>query len=161
MKVEKGNMNALDWGKTTEERNKNVNKYLALKAKHEKMINDFPMGFAFSTEQFEEAKAKLGVTSNDELIAIPSGGFIRKSDKEAYRHLWETYNKETTEAIQDDEYLYQGFLYELGNHEYGYTCDPRDTLAYFGLTPEDLVLDTRLHELFKKAEKKYWETFES
>lgn len=155
---------ALDWGHTTEERNSNikqyeeslkVNKYTELKSKHERLINDFPMGFAFSDKQFEEVKEKLHVTDNSELMSITSGGIIRKSDSKAFKQLFHTMDKETEEALKDDEYLFQGFLYELGNHEYCITYDPEATLDCFGLTVEEVQSDERLLSIFNKARKEY------
>ena len=138
-----------------------MNMYTRLKDKHSKMINDFPMAFAFSEKQFEEAKEKLGVKSNDELLSIPSGGMIRKIDSEALNTLYKTMNRETEEAQKDDVYMYQGFLYELGNHEYIYTGDPEQTLECFNLTIEEVNKDIRLLTIFKKARAEYWETAEA
>lgn len=137
-----------------------MDKYTALQGKHSKQVNDFPMGFAFSNKQFEEAKEKLGVKSNDELLSIAGGGFIRKTDKEAYTELFRTLNRESEEAMKDDEYLYQGFLYELANHEFCITCDPTDTLDCFDLTTEDLDNDERISAIFKKARTDYLDSCE-
>ena len=155
---------ALDWGHTTEERNSNikqyeeslkVNKYTELKSNHEKMVNEFPIGFAFSDKQFEEAKKKLNVTNNSDLVSLSCGGFIRKADSEAYSDLLKKIDKETKGAINDNEYLFQGFLYELGNHEYCITYDPEATLDCFGLTVEEVQSDERLLSIFNKARKEY------
>ncbi len=133
------------------------NTYLELKGKHERLLNDFPIGFAFNNKQFEETKIKLGVKNNDELLSLSNGGFIRKSDSKAFDILFDSYNKETEEALKDDEYLYHGFLYELGNHEYCITYDPESTLDCFGLTIDQVNSDTRLLAIFKKARNIYLE----
>lgn len=132
-----------------------MNKYTELQNKHSKQVNEFPMGFAFSDKQFEEMKVKLGVTDNKELLRIPAGGFIRKTDKEAFNKLFAEINREDEEAMKDDEYLYQGFLYELANHEFCITGDPSDTLDCFGLTIDEVRADERLLKLFKKARNEY------
>ena len=132
-----------------------MNIYLELKRKNEKLLNDFPMTFAFSNKQFVKAKEKLGVTDNDELLTIPCGGIIRKTDQKAYGELIQNFMQSTEEAQKDDDYLYQGFLYELGNHEYCITGDPESTLQCFGLTIEDVTTDIRLWDIFKKARKQY------
>ena len=136
-----------------------MNKYNELKAKHSKEVNAFPMAFAFSNKQFEEAKEKLNVTSNDELLSIPGGGMIRKTDREAYTKLFKDMNKETEEAQKDDEYIYESFLYELANHEYGITYDPEPTLEACGYTVEEVTNDSRLVDMFKKAKSKYLDGF--
>lgn len=137
-----------------------MNKYVELKGKHEKKINDFPMGFAFSDKQFEEAKEKLGVTDNSELLSLSAGGFIRKSDKKSFDTLFAELDRETEEAMKDDEYLFQGFLYELGNHEFCITYDPESTLDCFGLTIDEVNANKRLLDIFKKARLQYLDTCE-
>jgi len=132
-----------------------MNKYTELNAKHSKMVNDFPMAFAFSNKQFEEAKEKLGVESNDELLSVPGGGIIRKTDQEAFTKQYHQRNNEIEDALKDDEYLYEGFLYELANHEYCITGDPESTLDCFGLTVDEVQADERLLTIFKKARKQY------
>ena len=136
-----------------------MNKYTELKDKHSKMVNEFPMAFAFSNEQFEQAKQKLGVKSNDELLGIAGGGMIRKTDLESYRNLHETITEENENAFLDDEYLYQGLLYELANHEYGITYCADDTLDCFCLTMDDVRMDERIYPIFKRAQKDYLDTF--
>ena len=128
-------------------------KYEELKNKHARRINDFPMAFAFSQKQFEEAKQKLGVTDSNELLSIPSGGMIRKTDKEAYKKLVKILNEESEEALKDDEYLLSGFIYELGNHEYCITYNPTDTMDCFGLDVDNI--DDRIRKIFAEARKIY------
>ena len=132
-----------------------MNKYMELKSNHERLINDFPRGFAFSDKQFEEAKEKLKVKDNSELVSLGAGGFIRKTDSKTFGDLFTTMVKEDKEAMKDDEYVFQGFLYELGNHEYCITGDPESTLDCFGLTIEEVNTDIRLLTIFKKARKEY------
>lgn len=132
-----------------------MNKYTDLVGKHSKMINDFPMTFAFSNKQFEEAKEKMGVTNNEELVSIGSGGIIRKTDTNSYHAMLKTLDQESEEAMKDDDYLYEGFLYELGNHEYCITYDPTDTFECFGLTVDEVQSNERLWALFEKAKNQY------
>lgn len=131
------------------------NTYLELKKEHETLINKFPIGFAFSDRQFEEAKKKLGVTENSELLSVPSGGFIRKSDNDSFTTLFKEMDQKTEEAMKDDDYLFQGFLYELGNHEFCITYNPESTLDVFGLTVEEVQKDERLLNIFNAAKKEY------
>ena len=48
--------------------------------------------------------------------------------------------KELEEAIAADKagdnFIYEMFLTELSNHEYGYTGDVQDTLDALGITPQ-------------------------
>lgn len=130
-----------------------MNKYTELKDRHGKEVNAFPMAFAFSNEQFEEAKKKLGVSSPEELLSTPAGGMIRKTDKKAFTDMYIKHLEETKEAQKDDEYLYQGFLYELGNHEFCITYDPTDTLDCFGIDLADVT--ERIKTIFNEAKKEY------
>ena len=59
-----------------------MSKYSAFKKSKQQKVDEFPMIFAFSQEQLEEGKARLGVTDNKELLSIGAGGFIRKSDRD-------------------------------------------------------------------------------
>lgn len=137
-----------------------MNKYTAMRDRHGRLINGFPMAFAFSNKQFEEAKKKLGVESPEELLSIPGSGMIRKTDQGAYTDMLVQISNESAEAELDDEYMYQGFLYELANHEYGYTYDTTDTLAVFGLEPEYLEEDERLRKIMDRAITTYLGGFE-
>ena len=132
-----------------------MNKYEELKENHSKRINEFPIAFAFSDKQLTEAMKKLNVKSHKELLSIQGGGLIRKTDRTAYDQLFEDMNKEAEEAQADDEYLYQGFIYELGNHEYCITGDRYETLGVLGISPERYHKDTRIFEIFNKAECMY------
>jgi len=39
-----------------------MNKYDEVKNRHQKRVNDFPLGFAFSNEQFKNMMEKWGLT---------------------------------------------------------------------------------------------------
>ncbi len=128
------------------------NRYLLQKDKHQKMINNFNMFFAFSNEQLEEGLKKLNTTKNN-IISIDFGGFIKKEDKEDYLNMLKVMNKESEESLKDDIFLYEGFRYELANHEFCITYDFTDTLEVFGLE-EDKLTEKQNNILFK-ARKDY------
>ena len=58
--------------------------YKQLQAKHEKEYNEFPFGWAFSKEQFEEMLDKHN-WRGEKLLSIGGGGFIRSADEKAFR----------------------------------------------------------------------------
>ena len=64
-----------------------MNKYVEMKERHQKEVNNFPMKFAFSDEQFKKAMEELGLTENDldKVVGIGAGGFIRKTDVKDYK----------------------------------------------------------------------------
>lgn len=135
-----------------------MNKYLEIKGKHEKEFEEFPMFFAFSEKQFEEGLKKLGCTKNDIYSLSGTGGFYRKSDSKKLNAMFDKWNKEIEEAIKDDEYVYQMFRYELGNHEYCITYDYEETLGTFGLEFKDL--DKRMKRILLKAKEDYLKAVE-
>lgn len=49
------------------------------------------------------------------------------------------------------------FLYELANHEYGYTGELEDTLDALGYTAEDINADKRLLHGLERATKRIME----
>lgn len=141
-----------------------MNKYLELKQKHEKEFNAFPMKFAFSDEQFERGMAELGLApeQTDKIYKFGNtGGFYRRSDAEALHEMLARHEREREKAIAADTtgdgYIYDMFLYELRNHEYGYTGDAEDTLDALGLDYEEIAADERLARGFKKAKTTIWE----
>ena len=135
-----------------------MNKYRALKSKHEKMFNEFPIFYAFNNKQFEEGMAKLGLNPDetDKIYKLGgTGGFYRKSDSDKLKEMFATFDRETKEAIAADEtgegFIYDMFNYELANHEYCITWDAEPTLDALGLTMEEINADERLLAGFKKA----------
>jgi len=131
------------------------NKYLILKRKQEKRINDFPQFFAFSNEQLQEGLKKLN-TIKEEILSTFGGGFIRKSDKEKYKEMWEIINKETENKRKDEKFLYSAFLYEMANHEYGYSQDDEEVLNAIGIND----LNKKELEIYQKAKEEYFNTTE-
>lgn len=137
-----------------------MNKYRELKARHEKMMNEFPMFFAFSNKQFEEGMAKLGLNPDetDKIYKLGgTGGFYRKSDSDKLKEMFATFDREMKEAIAADEtgegFIYDMFNYELANHEYCITWDLEPTLDALGITMEEINADERLLKGLKKAIK--------
>jgi hypothetical protein len=133
-------------------------KYLHLVNAHQQELNDFPIMWAFNDEQFVEGMQKLGLkeTDTDKVYSIGSGGFMRKRDAGAFNEMITRHNREMKEAFSDDEFAYDAFLYELGNHEFCITYEYEPTLDALGLTEDDLLADNcRLLAILKKAKDDY------
>jgi hypothetical protein len=131
-----------------------LNKYRELKSKHQKEVDSFPFGFAFNQKQFEEMMSKWGLTSDDtdKIYSIGGGGYVRKSDAEAMHKMFERHELERKMARKHgDDYLFEMFNYELGNHEYSYTQDLTDTLEALGLTIDEINADPRMADALKRA----------
>ena len=128
-------------------------KYQELKAKHQVEVDAFPFGFAFNQSQFDEMMIKWGLKPTDirEILSIGGGGYIRRTDADAMKKMFARHEAEHKAAMQDDEYLFSMFNYELANHEYGYTGELDDTLDALGLTIEEINTNPRMASALKRA----------
>ena len=107
--------------------------YAQMRARHQGEVDAFPMRFAFSRRQFDEVCRELRVTDPAaELYRIPGGGFIRKTDSDAFHKMFERHDREQNEAMRDFDFAVGAFRYELANHEYCVTHDPDDALRALG-----------------------------
>jgi len=137
-----------------------MNTYKELKERHQKEVNALPFAFAFSDSQFEEDMKKLGLMPDDvdKIYKFgDTGGFYRREDSAL---IWETFDrheKEMADAIAGDltgdGFVLDMFLYELRNHEFGYTRDFESTLDALCMSPEDFEKDERLRKAMAKAAK--------
>lgn len=133
-------------------------KYLQLVNTHQQEINDFPIMWAFSDEQFAEGMQKLGLkeTDTDKIYSVSNGGFVRKDSWRAFEMMIMRHERERAEAFKDDEFAYDAFLYELANHEFCITYEYEPTLAALGLTEDDLrAYNSRLYKIMIQAKNDY------
>ena len=134
-----------------------MNAYKMQRDRQQKEFEAFPIMFAFTDEQFERGMRKLGLNPDDtdKVFSVRGNGFIRKTDSDAFQEMIRKHIKEDKEAIAADEtgegYIYDMFLYELENHEYGYTYDIGPALDALGYMREEIIADQRLLHGFKKA----------
>ena len=136
-------------------------KYLELKQRQQKEVNEFPFGFAFSNEQFKDMMKKFGLKEKDtdKIYSIGAGGYIRKTDSEAMHDMFKRHRKEIENEIKNDKdgtgFIYEMFRYELSNHEYCVTYDIEPTLDALGLTLEEINKNQKLVKGLKKALDEY------
>jgi len=78
-----------------------MNKYIELRDKQSKRFNDLPIAFAFSNEQFAEAKKRLNVTDDSELYSIAGGGMMKKTEVHLLHKCTKLNFDEDTEAFKD------------------------------------------------------------
>ena len=139
-----------------------MNRYAVLRRKQEQEIHALPIGFAFGDKQFEELMRRWGFDPEKDLDKIyrlgDTGGFYKRTDAQLIRDTLHKYEEELQAAIAEDEtgdgFIYEMFLYELDNHEFGYTQDPEDTLPALGYTADEVQRDPRLKRGLEKAMKK-------
>ena len=139
-----------------------MSSYKELQEKHQKEVNEFPLGFAFSNKQFDEMMIGWGLKPTDThlIYTLPwSGGFVQKKDSAAMHEMFDRHERERNQAIAEDKdgtgYIYEMFAYELANHEYGYTYDIEPTLDACGLSVEDVQKNEALKAGLCKALREY------
>ena len=137
--------------------------YEAMQKRHQQEVNAFPMKWAFNNRQLEQGMRELGLnpSQTNEIVGIGGGGFIRRSDRQAFIDMFKRQNAEQKAALAaqktGDEYAYQMFLHELDNHEYVITGDLSDTLDACGLSAEQINNDPKLRRALARAIKDYME----
>ena len=136
--------------------------YAELKKKHQDEVNAFPLGFAFGDKQFEEMMSKWGLDAkkDEDLKKIAylgvGGTYIRRSDIPAWNEMSERHLKELEEFRKDEKNFIDALVYQLHNHEYGYSRswdDVEYSLEALGIDPKDLEKDEELSRKVQKAIK--------
>ena len=136
------------------------NEYLKAKQERRMQAGAFPLAFAFSQKQLHEGLAKLGATL-DEVVSIGNGGFVRKADAPAFSEMLIESALKHDAAIHrskgrtDGGYLFEGLVYELGNHEFCITGCPEDALQALGITAKELETDDAIATTLRAAIEHY------
>lgn len=118
--------------------------YQTLKARQAEELNDFTgIFFAFSNKQFKEGMESVGLTEKDtdKIYSLGAGGFILKERSQAFGDMFDKHAKERDELKTNRKLLVDALVYELQNHEYGYTGDTAPALEALGLeeVAEDIL----------------------
>ena len=129
-------------------------KYLELKQKHMGEWNAFPFIWAFSDKQLKEGMEKMGVTP-EELVRIPHGGFIKRTDSNRLATLLIRHDREMKELFKDDRALVEAMEYELANHEYTVTWDAGPALRALGLESSVEDIDERTEACLAVALRRF------
>jgi hypothetical protein len=141
-----------------------MNKYVELRDKQQKDVDNLPVFFAFSNSQFKAGMEKNGLTieDTDKIYKLGNtGGYYLKTNAKLIHDTFEKHEQEKVEAMKDDEYLYGAFRYELANHEFCITLDATDTLDVLGITEEELLNDKRMFDIYVKAKVDYLKNCEN
>ena len=125
------------------------------------MFNTLPIRYAFGIGQFNEMMQEWGLDPDadvDKIYSIGNGGYIRKADANLMHQTFDRLYEELQAAIAQDStgdgFIYEMFLCELADHEYGYTQDVGETLDALGYTVDDIQNNTRLKSGLQKASKR-------
>jgi len=127
--------------------------YRELRERHQKEVNAFPFGAAFSEKQFEEMMGKFGLRKKDtgKICSLGAGMFCKKTDLPALKEMFERHTAEREEAMQNEKFAYEAFVAEMFNHECGYTGEFGDAISALGLTLEQINSSSILANAFTKA----------
>ncbi len=129
--------------------------YLDLMNKHEKELTDFPIAYAFSDKQLEEALEKLGATKDECVTVSGHGDIMKRSDVPSFFAMMKRHKEELHEAMKDEDFAEAAFLYEMDNHEYAINWSgDDDVLACFNMTFEK-VDEMGLRGAYLKARKQH------
>ena len=136
-----------------------MNKYAELRQRQQQEVNALPIGFAFGNRQFEEMMRGWGLDPEKDLDKIyrlgRTGGYYKKTDAQLIHDTFSRHDAELQAAIAEDKtgegFIYEMFLCELDNHEYGYTMDTEETLDTLGDTADEVLADPRLKRGIEKA----------
>jgi hypothetical protein len=141
------------------------NLYRAIKDRHQEEFNAFSKKFifyAFDKNGFNEGMKKINLDWNNEsdlqkIVAIGAGGFILKLKVDEFNGIFDRFTSEKKQAADHPEsgeqFIYDMFHYELGNHEYGYTWDETDAIRASIYTPSQIQNDPKLLKLLNQAKK--------
>ena len=94
--------------------------YLEYKKNVSKEINELPIKFAFSNEQFKSMMEEWGLTEKDtdKIYRLSdTGGFYLRKDAEIIRAFYTKPDK-LSELMKDEKFAREAFEYEMDNHEY-------------------------------------------
>lgn len=131
--------------------------YKQMKERHEKEVNDLPIMFAFSDEQFKEGMRKLGLeqTDYDKIYSLGAGGYYRREDSDMIHDCFKRHNQEMKEAMKDERFATSAFRYELANYEYCFTMDPLDAVRAVGLSMKEVQNSEMLSRALENAKREY------
>lgn len=130
----------------------NLQKYLDMKKRHTKELEEFPIAYAYNNEQFKAALEKLGAKKEECCTIHCCGDIVRKSDVPRYKKMMQRIHDETIELLKSDpKVAEEAFLYEMNNHEYAINWSgDEDVLDAFGLT-EDTLEEYGLERAYDRA----------
>lgn len=131
--------------------------YLDLQKKHQDELSNFPIAYAFSEKQLEEALEKLGATREECVTVYGHGDVIKRTDVPAFKAMLRRHTVEMHDALKEDkEFAEAAFLYEMDNHEYAINWSgDDDVLACFAID-EEWLIDNGLHGAYKNARRAHF-----
>lgn len=129
-----------------------------LRQRQQDEVNAFPIGAAFTNEQFDKMMANWGLKPEDtkEIASLGAGCFIRKKDIPAFNEMSDRHEREIRDFLDSDKNLKNALIYEFGNYECQISHEWDDALRALGLPKQD-ACDERTARVFKRARKEFWQ----
>ncbi len=130
-----------------------IETYEEMRIRQQQEYNKFTIGcvfFAYSKEQFKSGMQSIGLkpSEKDKIFNFEKGAFILKSKLEEQTKLFKKFIEERQQAIDNDKdgtgFIATMFLYELNNHECGYTGNIHPALDTLDLTIDEIRTNPKL-----------------
>ena len=83
-------------------------------------VDNLPIFWAFSDEQFRKAMEERGLTEDDtdKIYSLGGGGFYLRTDAEKIKAFFDKPDELHSLIESDSEFAAEAFYYEMCNHEY-------------------------------------------
>lgn len=135
-------------------------RYAEYKKQRQDSFNKLPMKAAFGDKQFEKMMSSWGLTTSEEdlkkIRPLGYGAYCLAKDEHLFQEWQEENDKLEREFLSNEEQLKDALIYEFGNHECGYTMNPKDgVLALF--SEKEMETNEILKKVFPVAWKEYLE----
>ncbi len=130
--------------------------YTEFKEIQAKELNEFTSKYcfwAFSRDQLSKKLQELGITEEEMQKKYISfyGGAIRADKVAEYKKLADKHRRQLSENMKNSDFAYSAFLYELNNHEYGYTYNGIPAVEALNLTIHEVADNLTLNRAYRKA----------
>ena len=127
-----------------------MNEYVKLKNRHQKEVDELPIKFAFGMNNESKMMKEFGldIGDTDKILRISGGSYCLKKDSKLIQKTFKRHQREFNEFIRNDikgdGFVKDMFLYELRNHEYGYTGEISETLIYLGFDYDEIASNKKM-----------------
>ena len=137
-----------------------MNKYDSMRKRQQDAFNAFSdqyMFYAFSDQQTKEGIKKV-MQRNDlitlditEIAPVAGGGYVLKSKYNDCMEMLKRHQDEIKAACADPDFAFDMFFSIACDHEYGYTQDLDELLAYSPLTVDEINANDQIGDALRRA----------
>lgn len=110
--------------------------YIEFKKQQYEKLNNLPIFYAFNKEQFEKGMAEKGVKLED-VFDMGAGAYCDKKNVKLIDEAFDS-SKILVKLLENTKFFEEALKYELWNHEFSYTGDPRDAMEVLSITKDDI-----------------------